>query len=97
MASSMSCVTSTIVLRSSFCSDDQLLLQLAADDRVDRAERLVHQQHGRVGRERAGHPDPLLLPARELVRVALGEGRVAARRSSSARGRALAPSPAATR
>ena len=55
---------------------DQLLLELTADDRVDGAERLVHQQHGRVGRERAGHADPLLLAAGELVRVALGERRV---------------------
>ena len=42
---------------------DQLLLELTADDRVDGAERLVHQQYGRVGGERAGHADPLLLPA----------------------------------
>ena len=44
----------------------KLLLQPVADDRVDRAERLVHQQHGRVGGERPGHADPLALAAGEL-------------------------------
>ena len=41
----------------------QLLLQALADDGVDGAERLVHQQHGRVRGERARHADALLLPA----------------------------------
>jgi hypothetical protein len=49
---------------------EQLLLQRAAHHRVDGAERLVHQQHRRVRGERAGHPDPLLLAAGQLVRVA---------------------------
>ena len=49
----------------------QLLLQPGARDRVERAERLVHQQHRRVGGERAGEPDALALAARELRRVAL--------------------------
>ena len=56
---------------------EELVLQALADDRVDRAERLVHQQHRRVGGERARHADPLPLTAGELVRVALGvAGRV---------------------
>ncbi len=50
----------------------ELLLQARTDDRVDRAERLVHQQHGRVGGERAGHADALLLPAGELEGIAVG-------------------------
>jgi hypothetical protein len=50
----------------------QLLLQALAHHRVDGAERLVHQQHRRVGGERAGHPDALLLAARQLRRVAPG-------------------------
>ena len=52
---------------------EELVLQLLADDRVDRAERLVHQHHRRVGGERPGHADALLLAAGELVRVAAGE------------------------
>ena len=41
----------------------ELVLQLAADDRVDGAERLVHQHHRRIRGQRPGHADPLLLPA----------------------------------
>ena len=51
----------------------ELVLQPAADHRVDRAERLVHQQHGRVGGERAGDADALPLATGELVREAVGE------------------------
>ena len=47
----------------------ELALQLGAHDRVDGAERLVHQQHRRVGGERAGDADALLLAARQLRRV----------------------------
>ena len=53
----------------------ELVLQLLAHDRVDGAERLVHQHHRRVGGERAGDADALLLPAGQLRRVALGEVR----------------------
>lgn len=49
---------------------DQLVLEVVAGDRVDRAEGLVHQEDGRVGGERPRHPDPLLLAAGELARVA---------------------------
>ena len=56
----------------------ELVLELLADHRVDRAERLVHEHHRRVGGERAGDPDALLLAAGELGGVALGEGRVEA-------------------
>jgi len=48
----------------------QLVLQGGPDDRVDGAEWLVHEQHGRVGGEGAGHPDPLLLAAGQLIWVA---------------------------
>ena len=51
----------------------ELVLQLLAHDRVDRAERLVHQHHRRVGGQRAGHADALLLAAGELGGVAAGE------------------------
>ena len=47
--------------------------QLGAHLRVERAERLVEQQHRRVDRERAGEAHPLALAARELRRVAVRE------------------------
>jgi hypothetical protein len=50
-----------------------LLLQIGAHDRVDGAERFVHEQDVRVGGETAGHTHALLLTARELAGVALGE------------------------
>ncbi len=49
----------------------EFVLELGAHHRVHRAEGLVHQQYRRVGGERAGHADALLLAAGELVRVAL--------------------------
>ena len=51
-------------------------LQLVADHRVDRAERLVHQQDRRVGGQRPGHADALLLTAGQLRRIAVGQLRV---------------------
>ena len=50
-----------------------LVLQLLAHHRVDGAERLVHQQDRRVGGQRPGHADALLLAARQLGRVAVGQ------------------------
>ena len=49
--------------------------QVLAHARVERAERLVEQQHLRPRRERACQRDALALPAGELVRVALAEVR----------------------
>ena len=66
IASSMSWVTSTTVLPSSSLQPAELVLEPAANHGVDGAERLVHQQHRRVGGERAGHADALALPAGEL-------------------------------
>ena len=40
---------------------------------VERAERLVEQQHARLDRKRAGERDALALPAGKLVRKAVGE------------------------
>ena len=51
--------------------DAQPLPQLRADLRVQRAERLVQQQHARLDRERAGERHALALAAGELVRVAV--------------------------
>ena len=53
----------------------ELVLDHLAVDRVDGAERLVHQQHRRIGGERAHHADALLLAARQLLRIALEEDR----------------------
>ncbi len=50
----------------------QLLLEPGTHHRVDGAERLVHQQHRRVGGQGARHADALLLAAGQLERVPLG-------------------------
>ena len=42
-------------------------------ERIERPERLVHQQHLRVVCERAGDRHPLLHPARELLRIGARE------------------------
>ena len=74
IASSTSCVTKTTVFATSRWSRRSSCLEAGARDRVERAERLVHQQHRRVGGERAREADALALAARELRRVALGVG-----------------------
>ena len=61
--------------------------QLGADVRVERAERLVEQQHARLDRQRAGQRHPLALAARELVGTLLAPRR-SARRAPAARRRA---------
>ena len=66
----MSCVTKMIVLPHLVLDPQELVLQPRARDRVERAERLVHQHHGRIGRERAREADALALAARELRGVA---------------------------
>ena len=48
-------------------------LHLEAQILVEGAERLVHQHDRRVKDDRAGQCDTLLLPARQLMRVAIGE------------------------
>ena len=53
----------------------QLDLHLLAQPAVERAERLVEQQHARVWGERAGQRHALLLAAGKLVRVARLEAR----------------------
>ena len=49
----------------------ELVLEAFPDDRVDGAEGLVHQHHGRIGGQRPRHPDALALAAGELARVAI--------------------------
>ena len=51
----------------------QLDLHMLAQLLVERAERLVHQNEGRLEDERAGERDALLLAARELGRLAILE------------------------
>ena len=62
----MSWVTKTIVLRTVLLQAQELRLQPLADHRVDGGERLVHEQHRRVGGQRPGDAGPLALPAGEL-------------------------------
>ena len=45
---------------------------LALDRDVERGDRLVADNKSRLERKRARDPDTLTLPARELVRIALG-------------------------
>ena len=51
----------------------QLVVQQVAGHRVERAERLVHQQDLRVLGQRPGQRDPLPHAARQLVRPLVGE------------------------
>ena len=53
----------------------ELVLQALAVDRVDRAERLVHQHQRRVGGEGAGDADALALAAGELRGIAVADRR----------------------
>ena len=68
-ASSTSCVTITTVLRVPRDDFQQLVLQIGARQRIERAEGLVHQQHLGLHRERAGDADALLHAAGDLVRA----------------------------
>ena len=79
----MSWVTKTIVLRISRLQAQELVLQALAVDRVDRAERLVHEHQRRVGGQGAGDADALALAAGELRRVARAHRRGSRPMSSS--------------
>ena len=72
MASSWPWVTWTKVRPGLGLQALQLLAHLHPQERVERRERLVEQQHLRVGDQRARQGDALLLPAGELGRQALG-------------------------
>jgi hypothetical protein len=69
IASSWSCVTWTNVIPTSFWIRLQLELHLLAELEVERAERLVEEQHPRVTDDRARERDALLLPTGELLRL----------------------------
>ena len=60
----------TYVRLNSSCSATEQVEDLRLHGDVERRDRLVADDQLRVERERAGDPDPLTLPARELVRVA---------------------------
>ena len=96
IASSMSWVTKIDRLADLALQAQELVLEAAAGDRVDRAERLVHQHQRRVGGQRARDPDPLPLAAREL-RPGSGRrspsGRARRARAARARARGSAPWP----
>ncbi len=51
----------------------ELAMNLGARDRIERAERLVHEQNRRIGGERAGDADALPLTAGELIRPPAGK------------------------
>jgi hypothetical protein len=44
-------------------------LHVVAGERVQSRERLIHQQHGRIVRQRASNGDPLLHPTGKVVRI----------------------------
>ena len=69
-ASSWSCVTKTNVMPSSRCRCLSCDLHLLAQLLVERAERLVEQQHLGLEGQGAGERDALALAARELRRAA---------------------------
>ena len=100
-ASCRSCVTSTRRHRQAAAQRDERVLQLGARDRVERAERLVEQNHRRLGRERARDRHALPLAAGQLARPPVAEfGRIEAdERQRVARSfrRIAAPSSAAAR
>ena len=73
IASGIECVTNTTVNRVSSQSCEQVFLHLAARQRVERRERLVHEQDLRLHRHRARDRDALLHAARQRVRKVVGE------------------------
>jgi hypothetical protein len=52
---------------------DELILQLATDQRIKGAEGLIHKQYVRIGSQSASEPDALLHAAGQLVGIAIAE------------------------
>ena len=71
IASSRSWVMKTVVFLHTLRELRGTGPELAADQRVERREGLVHQQDARVGGQRAGEPDALLHAAGKFVGVAV--------------------------
>ena len=82
-ASSMSWVTKHDRLARLAVDAGRSPLQRVAGDRIERAERLVHQQQLGIGGQRAGDADTLLLAARQLVRDIARDSSPGSSRSSS--------------
>ena len=70
-ASRWSWVTMMVVMPRLTQQDRQLHLHLFPQILVERAQRLVQQQHHRPDGKRPGDSDALLLPAAQLRRVAV--------------------------
>ena len=73
IASSALWVMNNTVLLRLLPDAQQLVAHGLARVRVERRERLVHQQHVRLGDQRAGEVHPLSHSARQLVRIVVGE------------------------
>ena len=72
-ASGIEWVTNSTVLPRLVPQPQQLLVEHVADDLVERAERLVHQQQIGIERQRARDRGALLHAARQLPRELLAE------------------------
>ena len=103
-ASGIEWVTNRMVLRArgevALAPDaQQLERHLVARHRVERAERLVHQQERRIEQQRAAERGALLHAARQLARQLLGEpvqARHLEQLAGRAPGRRAGPSPASS-
>jgi hypothetical protein len=60
-------------LAHSRCEFQELILQLAADQGIESAERFIHQQYVRISGEGAGESDPLLHATRQFIRITIAE------------------------
>ena len=72
-ASSMLWVTNTTVAPGARPDREKILLQLLARLRIERAERLVHEDENGLAHQRARDADALLHAAGQLMRIVLGE------------------------
>ena len=72
-ASVWSWVTKTVVQSQLLVQTLQLHLHALAQPRIQVRQRLVEEQHVRLGHDRACQGGPLLLPPRKLARIAVAE------------------------
>ena len=77
-ASRRSWVTKTTVFFRRLLQGSKLTLQFGAGDGIERAERFVHEEDGRVGGQGAGHADSLALSAGKFAGVTRRQLRVEA-------------------
>ena len=68
-------VTNTTVMFLCCVQMLQIDVELIAGQRVERAERLVHQQQPRIEQQRAAHRNALPHSARQRARIAVHESR----------------------